>query len=147
MSAKAKGKKPDAISGTPNKVGRPRKLIANEATLKIIGGLGRLQATVRECAAFLGVALSTYEEFLKDPAVREAYDIGAANGTVSLRRIQFRLAERNAAMAIWLGKQHLGQKDKQEHALTGPDGEPLALPAPSSTTTVTIFALPDNERD
>ena len=30
---------------------------------------------------------------------------------MSLRRSQFRLAENNATMAIWLGKQYLGQKD------------------------------------
>ena len=28
-----------------------------------------------------------------------------------MRRSQFRLAEKNATMAIWLGKQYLGQKD------------------------------------
>ena len=31
-----------------------------------------------------------------------------------MRRIQFRLAETNAGMAIWLGKQYLGQTEKIE---------------------------------
>jgi hypothetical protein len=31
---------------------------------------------------------------------------------MSLRRYQFDLAENNATMAIWLGKQWLGQKDE-----------------------------------
>lgn len=35
-------------------------------------------------------------------------------GKISLRRSQFRLAEKNANMAIWLGKQYLNQKDKIE---------------------------------
>ena len=35
-------------------------------------------------------------------------------GRASLRRSQFRLAEKNATMAIWLGKQYLGQKDQVE---------------------------------
>jgi len=34
-----------------------------------------------------------------------------AGGKASLRRDQFRMARNNASMAIWLGKQYLGQKD------------------------------------
>ena len=30
---------------------------------------------------------------------------------MSLRRYQFQLAQKNTAMAIWLGKQYLGQRD------------------------------------
>ena len=30
---------------------------------------------------------------------------------MSLRRTQFKLAEKNPTMAIWLGKQYLGQRD------------------------------------
>ena len=33
---------------------------------------------------------------------------------MSLRRIQYKLAEKNATMALWLGKQYLGQKDTFE---------------------------------
>lgn len=35
-------------------------------------------------------------------------------GKISLRRSQWRLAEKNANMAIFLGKQYLGQKDEPE---------------------------------
>lgn len=35
-------------------------------------------------------------------------------GRISLRRAQFQLAKKNATMAIWLGKQYLGQTDKIE---------------------------------
>ena len=35
-------------------------------------------------------------------------------GKISLRRNQWRLAEKRATMAIWLGKQYLGQKDQVE---------------------------------
>lgn len=38
---------------------------------------------------------------------------GRANVRISLRRIQLRLAEKNATMAIWLGKQMLGQRDTE----------------------------------
>lgn len=47
---------------------------------------------------------------------QEAYKKGLENGKQDLRRKQWRLADRSAAMAIWLGKQYLGQKDI-------PDGE------------------------
>ena len=33
---------------------------------------------------------------------------------MSLRRTQFKLAEKNPTMAIWLGKQQLGQRDNIE---------------------------------
>ena len=35
-------------------------------------------------------------------------------GRIALRRAQFQLAKKNATMAIWLGKQYLGQTDKIE---------------------------------
>lgn len=34
-----------------------------------------------------------------------------AQGKLSVRRLQFKLAEKSATMAIWLGKQYLGQKE------------------------------------
>jgi hypothetical protein len=45
-------------------------------------------------------------------------------GKLSLRREQFRLAERgNAAMLMFLGKQLLGQRDKVEAEVTVKDGD------------------------
>ena len=46
-----------------------------------------------------------------------------ARGGFSLRRLQWETAKRSATMQIWLGKQYLGQKDKQEQS--GPDGGPV----------------------
>jgi hypothetical protein len=46
----------------------------------------------------------------------------------------------NVQAQIWLGKQLLGQKDKQELEHTGKDGQPLV-----KETTVVI--LPSNSRD
>lgn len=45
----------------------------------------------------------------------------SADGKISLRRTQFRMAETNVSMAIWLGKQILGQKDQQEVAVSSAD--------------------------
>jgi len=40
-------------------------------------------------------------------------------GLLSLRRAQFQLAQKNAAMAIFLGKNLLGQTDKETITLNG----------------------------
>lgn len=45
------------------------------------------------------------------------YKKKSSNGKMSLRRFQFKQAEKNSTMAIWLGKQWLGQKDYQEAEL------------------------------
>ena len=41
----------------------------------------------------------------------EVYKKHSAKGKTSLRRIQFKLAEKSAAMAIFLGRNYLGQKN------------------------------------
>lgn len=106
--------------------GRPRKLIPDEATFRLVKGLGQLQATTRECAAFLGVDEKTYLKFKKDnPDVQEVYDLGAGLGCVSLRRVQFAMAPKSAPMAIFLGKNYLGQTDRIEHA--GDPNQPVTF--------------------
>ena len=44
---------------------------------------------------------------------KEFHQKYSAAGKISLRRSQFRLAESNATMAIWLGKQYLGQREPE----------------------------------
>lgn len=44
----------------------------------------------------------------------EAWDRFSSFGKISLRRYQFNLAAVNPAMAIWLGKQYLGQTDDEK---------------------------------
>lgn len=109
------------VSHTPiKKGGRPKKLIADEATLKQVRGLGQIQATVREGAAFFNVNLTTFERFLDEPGVRDEWDAGKGHGQISLRRKQIELANNgNATMLIWLGKNHLGQSDKSEVDVKG----------------------------
>ncbi len=109
------------------KGGRPPALEADEATLKTIKGLGQIQATSKECAAVLGVTEPTWIAFRKRhaPLIDETLDAGRGEGLASLRRRQFKMAETNPSMAIWLGKQYLGQHDKSE--LTGKDGGPLTV--------------------
>lgn len=107
--------------------GRPLKLKADEATLKIVKGLGNIQATGKECAAVLGVTEPTWLKFKKDhPSVENAFRDGIGNGLASLRRRQFEAAQAgNATMLIWLGKQYLDQRDQQQTIHTGPNGGPI----------------------
>lgn len=44
----------------------------------------------------------------------EIWNQKSSLGKISLRRIQFKQAETNPSMAIWLGKQILGQTEKVE---------------------------------
>ena len=92
--------------------GRPKK----EIDYVTVEKLANIQCTQDEIASFLGISVRTLqrdEEFLK------IYQKGQENGKMSLRRIQYKLAEKNTTMAIWLGKQYLGQKDIIESSTTG----------------------------
>lgn len=53
----------------------------------------------------------------------EAFKTWSADGKISLRRNQFRMAEHNVSMAIWLGKQYLGQKDQQDIKVIADDDD------------------------
>lgn len=100
---------------TPKRNGRPPALQPDARTLKTVEGLGRIQATTRECAAVLGVSHQTFITFMTGhPAIGEALEKGKEEGKTSLRRTQFKLAQKNAAMAIFLGKNYLDQTDRQD---------------------------------
>ena len=118
---------PDAeVSFTPNKGGRPPKLTADEATVQRIRGLALIQCTREEIACALFVSVPTFRKFVNDhPEVEELLETSKGAGKASLRRIQWRLAEKNPGMAIFLGKNYLGQSDKQEHEHSGPGGGPI----------------------
>ena len=129
---------PLSVVDAPNKGGRPRKLEPTPETLKLVRGCGRLHCTTKECAGFFSVTETTYLKFVKDyPEVAEEFAAGMAEGKMSLRRSQFKLAEKNAAMAIFLGKQHLGQIDSYRRELTGREGRPIE--------TVDLSKLTDQE--
>ena len=83
---------------------RPKKEIDYESVEK----LARLQCTQEEIANFLNISVRTLQ---RDDEFCRIYKKGMDNGKMSLRRIQFKLAEKNTSMAIFLGKQYLGQRD------------------------------------
>lgn len=104
------------------KRGRPvgsTKLQLDDELIKQIQGLARIQCTMKEAGAVLGVNEVTFSLFLKaHKKAMEAWDYGKENGKASLRRYQFKTAETNPTMQIWLGKQMLDQVDKSESHVT-----------------------------
>lgn len=100
---------------------RPRKNIDK----KEFEGLLAIQCTLEEVTAFFDIKLGgcsedTIQRWCKKE-YGESFAVVSAKkrnyGKISLRRSQFRLAERNATMAIFLGKNYLGQADKIEQTI------------------------------
>jgi hypothetical protein len=101
------------------KIGRPQKLVEDEATLKQIKGLAGIQCTQKEAASVLGVCENTFNAFLRcSEKSREAWELGREEGKASLRRLQWATAQKSTTMQIWLGKQYLEQRDKMEESVT-----------------------------
>lgn len=94
---------------------RPHKEIDTDNFKKLCG----MQCTLSEIAGFFDCCEDTIENWCKralKQSFSDAYKKYSASGKISLRRAQFRLAEKDAAMAIWLGKQYLGQRDEDLRA-------------------------------
>ena len=94
---------------------RPRKNIER----KDFESLLAIQCTLEEVTAFFdhkldGCSADTIERWCKRTYKESFADIAAKKrnlGKISLRRAQFELAKKNGAVAIFLGKNYLGQKD------------------------------------
>lgn len=79
--------------------------------------LCNLQCTLEEIAGFFKCSEDTIERWCErtyEESFADTYKKHSQNGKISLRRYQYRLAEKHPAMAIWLGKQWLGQTEKIE---------------------------------
>lgn len=77
--------------------------------------LCQLQATDEEIAAWFNVSVRTIERRRLEPSFAEAMHRGKARGRISVRRMQMKLLEQgNATIAVWLGKQLLGQVERAE---------------------------------
>lgn len=90
--------------------GRPHKEIDQTQFENLCG----LQCTLQEIAGWFNCSEDTVERWCKrtyEENFAETYKKHSAKGKMSLRRAQFRLAEKSAAMAIFLGKNYLGQSD------------------------------------
>lgn len=96
---------------------RPRKTI----NPKQLETLASIQCTLVEIAAVMGCSKRTLQR-----NYRKVILAGRKKGRASVRRAQWKLLQGgNATMAIWLGKQLLGQTDKAAMEHTGKDGGPI----------------------
>lgn len=89
---------------------RPRIKIDRTEFQKLCG----LLCTLEEIASWFNCSEDTIENFCKreyGARFSEVYKKYSAVGKISLRRNQMKLSENSAAMAIFLGKQYLGQTD------------------------------------
>ena len=81
-----------------------------------------LQCTINEVCDFFDVEDDTLNSWCKKTygtTFSEVFKLKRGKGQISLRRMQWKLAEKNPTMAIFLGKQYLGQKDKIEYTDDG----------------------------
>lgn len=77
--------------------------------------LCEMQCTQAEICKFFRITDKTLTAWCKRTygvSFSEIYRQKRENGKISLRRYQFNLARSNANMAIWLGKNWLGQSDR-----------------------------------
>lgn len=89
---------------------RPRKEINKEQFEKLCA----MQCTESELCSWFDITDKTLDNWCKrtyHKSFSEVYAQKREGGKISLRRMQWHLAEKNAAMAIFLGKNMLGQTD------------------------------------
>ena len=76
-----------------------------------------IQCTQEEICSVLNCNTDTLNSWCKNKYGKnfsEIFKEKRQGGKASLRRMQWKLAEKNATMGIWLGKQYLEQKDNVE---------------------------------
>ena len=105
---------------------RPRKEISQTEFEKLCG----LQCTQQEICDWFGVTDKTLSGWCRrtyKKSFSEVFEQKRGIGKASLRRMQWQLAEKSAAMAIFLGKNYLGQTDVQTVALDNKDDSIKAM--------------------
>jgi hypothetical protein len=106
---------------TKNKGGRPRKELSDEDFDRLIG-MVKIQCTQDEICNIFGMTAETLNTRLQErgeESFSTLYKKHQDEGRQSLRRAQWSAAmDGNPTMLVWLGKQMLGQRDKQDIAQT-----------------------------
>ena len=100
---------------------RPR----TEINQNVFENLCGLQCTQEEIASAFGTSPDTVARWCKrtyGTGFAEVFAQKRRKGHISLRRYQWKLAEHNATMAIFLGKQYLGQRDNVDVTVSKDSG-------------------------
>jgi hypothetical protein len=99
--------------------------------LGLVESLAEIHCTIPEIAHILGVSTDTLHR-----RAQKSIDRGKARGKESLRRLQWKAAQKgNATILIWLGKNVLGQRDRFEDESHASKGIPMLK-----------YALTDSEK-
>lgn len=118
------------------KMGRPTKKVNWEE----LDAMCEIQCTGVEIAGVFGISYDALADAVKREkkmTFAEYYEQKSAPGRKSLRRKQWELAMKgDRVMLIWLGKQMLGQSEKEKIQVTGKDEGPQV-----------ILTLPSNGRE
>lgn len=96
-------------------MGRPKKEIDQEQFEKLC----EMQCTQEEICNWYNVTDKTLTRWCKETygsAFSEVFKQKRGRGKISLRRIQWQLAQNSVPMAIWLGKQYLNQRERVDTA-------------------------------
>jgi hypothetical protein len=106
--------------GRAAKVNMATRGIKAKIDLVELEKLAAMQATDEEIDAFFGVSARTILRRKKVKKFAAVMERGRAKGRLSVRRMQLRLLEQGSGvMAVWLGKNILGQTDSYHHEING----------------------------
>lgn len=99
------------------------KIILSDKDWEKIENACEIQCTGEEIAGIMGFSYDTLERKIKEKFGMSAADwikSKSQGGRASLRRLQWKSANNgNTSMLIWLGKQYLGQTDKNDMSIGG----------------------------
>ena len=85
-----------------------------EMLLNVVKECASVLCTVQETASILGANMGSFLNLLQhDEEAKNVWELGMSGAKRSLRRKQFELADKNPVMAIFLGKNLLGQIDER----------------------------------
>lgn len=116
--------------------------------LSVVIEMIKIQCTQVEICAVLGISEDTLTRRIIEHNIEGVsnfaglYEKHSHEGKASLRRAQWKAAhEGNVTMQIWLGKQLLGQRDRQHVELTGAKGGPIQRVDLSKVSTEALLEL------
>lgn len=100
------------------KMGRPHKEL-DPQLFENLCSIFCTQAEICEIMSVDDMTLRGWVERHYGETFSDVYKKHMGKGKMSLRRAQLKMAQTNASMAIWLGKQFLNQLDRVEEQITG----------------------------
>jgi len=106
-------KKQGNYSAPIKRGGRPKKPLRDVPSIEFITQCAKFGIPQERIAESLGI---TSETIRKNADLYDAWKRGHADACIDIHKAQFHAGVRqgNVTMLIWLGKQYLGQADKQE---------------------------------